>query len=106
MVLGNNLNGKVILFYVDVGIAAHSLHQSALNLGTSVISMVQNAELGVSSLSMKVEVAIAFLIEIHAPVNKFADLFWSHTYNLFYGLWIADVIASNHCVFYMFLEVV
>ena len=45
VVLGDNFYGKVVFFYVDVRIAANSLHQSALNLGTSIIFVMQDAEL-------------------------------------------------------------
>jgi hypothetical protein len=52
VVLGDNLYGKVVLLHVNVRTRPDGLHQSALYLGTRVVGMVQNAELGVTALAV------------------------------------------------------
>ena len=106
MVLGDNFYSKVVFLDVDIGIVAYSLHQSALYLCTSIVLVVQYAELRVSALAMQVKLTLVCLVKVHTPVHQFTYLFWGHFYYLFYSLWIADVIASNHCIFNMFLEVI
>ena len=45
MVLRDNLYSEMVLLDVDIGIVADSLHQSALYLGTRIVSVVQDAKL-------------------------------------------------------------
>ena len=45
MVLGDDFNGKVMFLDIDVWTRLDGLHQSTLYLSTSVVSMVQDAEL-------------------------------------------------------------
>ena len=69
MVLCDNLDGKVILLDVDVGIVAHGFHEAALYLGSSVVGMVEDAKLAVATLSMEVELTVLLLIEVDTPLH-------------------------------------
>ena len=86
MVLGDDLYGEVVFLDGDVGIAPYSLHQTALNLGTSIVGMVQDAELRVSALTVQVEVSIGLTVEVHAPVHQFSDLLRGISHHLLHGL--------------------
>ena len=96
----------MIFLDVDVRIVAHGFHQSALNLGSRVVGMVQDAELAVSSLAVKVELAVLLLVEIDTPLHQLLDLFRCFGDNLLHGFVVADVVASNHCILDVFVEVV
>ena len=106
MVLGDNLHRKVVLLDIDIGIVAHGSHQSALYLGSCIVSMVQDAELRVSALTVQIEIAIALLVEVDTPVHQFTNLLGCHLYYLLHGFGVTDIVARNHRVFNMFLEVV
>ena len=45
----------MVFLHVDVGTIAHSLHQSALYLGTRVVGMMQDTELRMAALAVQVE---------------------------------------------------
>ena len=96
----------ISLLHVDVGIVAHGLHQSALYFGTRIISMVQDSELRVSALTVKVERAVLLSVEVHAPVDEFLNLGRCVSYHLLHGGTVRDIVASNHRVLDMLLEVV
>ena len=106
MVLGDDLHSEVVLLDDDIGIASYSLHQSTLYLSACVIGMVENTELGVSALAVKVEGAIFFLVEVHAPIDEFLYLFGSLAHHLLYRLTVGDVVAGNHRVLDMLVEIV
>ena len=106
MVLGDDLDGKVILLDVDIGILAHGFHEATLDLGTSVVGMVEDAELGVSTFTMKVKRAVFLLVEVDAPLHKLLDLLGGLAHHLFDGGTVGDIVARNHCVLDVLLEVV
>ena len=106
VVLRDDFHGKMILLHLDVGTVAYRLHQSALYFGTRVVGMVENAELRVAALAVQVERAVVFFVEVHTPVHQFLDLTGRHLDDLFNGLGVADVVAGNHRVFDVFVEVV
>ena len=83
----------MVLLHVDVGIVAHGLHQSALYLGTRIVGMVQDTELRVSSLTVKVERAVFLTVEVHAPVDEFLNLGGSIPYHLLHGGTVRDIVA-------------
>ena len=106
MVLGDNLYSEVVLFDVDIGIVAYRLHQTALDLCTGIVLVVQNTELGVTALTVQVELPLLGLVEVHTPVNQLFNLGRGHPDHLFYSFGVADIVARNHGVFYVFLEVI
>ena len=106
MVLGDDLHSEVVLLDDDIGIASYSLHQSTLYLCTCVIGMVEDTELGVPALAMEVEGAIFFLVEVHAPIDEFPYLLGSLAHHLLYSLTVGDVVAGNHRVLDMLVEIV
>ncbi len=106
MMLRDNLHSKMVLLDVDIRIAAHCLHQSTLNLSSGVVGMMKNTELRVSALTVKVERAVFLFIEIHSPLHQFFDLRRSISYYLLHSLAVADIVAGNHCVLNMFLEII
>ena len=106
VVLGDDFHGKMVFLDDDVGAAAHCLHQPTLYLGSRIVGMVEDAELGVSTLPMEVEVAVVLAVEVHAPVHQFADLFRSVLHYLFHRLGVTDIVTRNHGVLYMLLEIV
>ena len=104
MVLGDNLYGKMILLDVDVGIASHGFHQSALDLGTRIVGMVEDAELGMSALAMQVEAAILLLVEVHTPFHQFGNLLRGLAHHLLDGLAVGDVVACDEGIGDVFVE--
>ena len=98
MVLGDNLYSKMILFDVDVGIVSHGFHQSALDLGTRIVGMMEDAELGVTALAVQVEGAIFRLVEVHPPFHQFLDLSGGVAYHLLHRLAVGDVVSSDDSV--------
>ena len=106
MVLGDDFDGEVVLLDGDVRVVAHCLHQSALYLGTGVVGMVEDAELRVPALTMQVELTVTLLVEVNAPVDELTYLFRCLAHHLFYGLTVGDVVARDHGVLDVLVEVV
>ena len=90
MVLRDNLNGKMVFLDLNIRIVAHSLHQATLYLGTCIIGVMQDAELGVSTFTVQVELAIFLAVEVNPPLHQFLDLSRCIAHHLFYCLAIAD----------------
>ena len=86
MVLGDNLNGEMVLLDINIGVVTHSLHQSALNLRTSVISMVEDAELRVTALPVQVELPVFLLVEVNTPFHQLLYLAGGIAYHLLHRL--------------------
>ena len=106
MMLRDNLYGKMVLFHLDIGIVANGLHQPALNLSTSIVGVVQNAELRMAALTVKVELTVVLTVEIDAPLHHFLNLRGGIAYHLFDGSTVADEITGYHRVFDVFVEIV
>ena len=82
------------------------VHQSALYLGTRIVGMVEDTELGVSALTVQVEGAVFFAVEVDAPFYELLYLLRRHAHHLFHGLAVGDVVAGNHRVLDVLVEVV
>ena len=106
MVLGDNLHSKVIFLDVDVRVVAYSFHQSSLDFSTRIVGMVEDAELAVSALTVKIELAVLLLVEVDSPFHQFLDLFWCLGNNLFNCFVVTDVVTSNHCILDVLVEVI
>ena len=106
MVLGDNLHGEVVLLDLDIGMVAHSLHQSALDLCARIVGMMQDTELRVSAFSVQVEVAILLFVEVDAPVHELSDLLRSVSDHLLHCFAVADIVACYQGVGNMLVEVV
>ena len=106
VVLRDYLHGEVVLLHVDVGACTHRSHKAALYLGTSVVGVVQDAELGVSALAVQVELAILFAVEVHAPLYELGNLLRRVAHHLLYGTAVADEVARYHRVLYVLVEIV
>ena len=106
VMLRDDLYGKVVLQYLDVGIAAYGFHESALYLGPCVVGMMEDAELGVSAFPVEVELAVLLLVEVDAPADEVANALRSVAHHLFHGCRVADVVARYHRVLDVLLEVI
>ena len=89
MMLRDDLYGKMVLQYLDIGVVTYRFHQSALDLGTGVIGMVQDTELRVTSFAVQVKLSVLFLVEVNAPVDQFLYAFWCIANHLLYGCRVA-----------------
>ena len=98
MVLGDDLHSKVILLDVDVRILTHSLHQSALNLSSRIIGVMQDAELRMPALTMQVERAVVLLVEVDTPFHELFNLLGSLAHHLLNGLLVGNIVAGNDCI--------
>ena len=106
VVLRNDFHGEVVFLYLYGRIAAHCCHEAALYLGSGVVGMVQYAELRVPAFAVQVVVAVGVLVEVHAPLHQFAYLRGRVAHHLFYRPAVAYVVAGNHRVLYVLVEVV
>ena len=106
MVLGDDFHSEVILLDVNIGTIPHGLHQTALNLGTRVVGVVQDAELRVSALAVQVERPVLLAVEVDTPLHQLLNLVGGHANHLLHGLGVADEVARNHGVLDVFVEVV
>ena len=59
-----------------------------------------------TSFTVKVELSVVLAVEIDAPLNEFAYLGRCVLYYLLYRFGIRDVVACNHGVFDVFVEIV
>ena len=69
VVLRDDLYCKMVLQYLNMGVLPNGFHQSALDLKTGIIGMVQDTELGVTAFAVQVKLSVFFLIEVNAPVD-------------------------------------
>ena len=106
VVLSDNLHSKVVLLHLNVGTGANGSHQATLNLGSCVVSMMQNAELRVAALAVQVELTLLVAVEVHPPLHELFNLAGRILHHLFNGIAVADVVARNHRVLDVLLEVV
>ena len=60
----------------------------------------------VSTLTMEIEGTVFLAVEVHPPLHQFANLLWRTAHHLLNGLAVADIVASNHCVLDVLLEIV
>ena len=86
VMLGDNLNGKVVLLYRDVWTIAHCLHQTSLDFGARVILVMKNAKLRVSSLAMKVKLTVLLPVEVDTPLHHFTNLIRRIPHHLLHSL--------------------
>lgn len=106
MVLGDDLDGEIMLVDVDLRAAAHGLDEALLYLIAGVVGVVEDAKFRVSPLAVEVERAVLLLVEIHAPLNELAYLGGSLSDHLLHGHRVGEVVAGHHGVVYMFLEII
>ena len=106
MVLGDDVDGKLILFQLDVGVVVDGLQQSALNLGTGVVLVVKDAELGVAAFAVQVELASFRFVEFHAVAHQLFDALRRLADGHFNHVAVADTVAGNEGVGNMFVEAV
>ena len=106
VVLGDNLHCEVILLDVDVWVVAYGFHQSSLDFSTRIVGVMEDAELAVSALTVKVELAVLLLVEVDSPFHQFLNLFWCLGNNLFNCFVVTDVVTSNHCILDVLVEVI
>ena len=92
--------------HFDIRIVAHGFHQSALNFGSGVVGMVEDAEFGVSAFAVQVELAVLLLVEVHTPFDEVPYALRSVLHNLFHGIGVADEVSGNHGVLDVLLKVV
>ena len=104
MVLGDEVDGELVFFQLDIGVVVDCLQESAFDFGTGIILVVQDAELGVSALTVQVEGAVVFLVEVHAPLHELLYLLGCHAHHLFHGLAVGDVVAGDDGVGDMLVE--
>ena len=106
MVLGDDFHCKMILKHFNVGMVAHRSNQATLNLGTCVIGMVQDAELGVTAFTVKVKRAILLLVEVHAPSYEVFDALRTTHDHLSHCFGVTNPVTRNHGVFNVLFEVI
>ena len=91
---------------VDVGICAHLLDKALLYFEAGVVGMVENTEFGVASLAVEVERAVVFFVEVDAVVDEEVDSVGSAGHDLADGIGVGELVAGNHRVGDVFVEVV
>ena len=68
--------------------------------------MVQNAEFAVAAFAVQIEGAVGLAVEVHAPVKQLLDLRGCVAHHFLDSLGVAEPVARNHCVVYVFLKVI
>ena len=106
VVLSDNLHGEMIFLDGDIRTMAHCLHQSALYLGSSVILMVEDAELRVTALTMEVKLTVLIPVEVDTPFHEFTYLLRRIPHHLLHSLGIRDIVAGNHRVLDVLVEII
>ena len=86
MMLGEDLDGEMTLQNIDVGMFPDGFDESSLNGMARIVSVMENAEFGMSSFAVQVVFSIYILVEIYAPFHELTDLFRSFGDDKFHGL--------------------
>ncbi len=106
MVLRDDFHSKMVLQHLNVGMVPHGFHQTALNLGTCVVSMMQDAEFGVPAFAVQVKRAVFLLVEIHAPSKQIFDTCRTTRHHLFHCFRVTNPVTGNHGVLNVLFEVI
>ena len=106
VVLRDDLDSEVVLQYGDALVGPHGANQALLNLMPRVVGMVQDTELRVTALAMKVELAVLVAIEIHAPLHQVGDAFRRVLHHLLHSCRVGNEVARHHRVVDMLVEVI
>ena len=106
VVLCENLDSEMIVKDIDVLMSLYCLDKRLLNLVTSVVGMVKDAELAMSALTVQVKVALLVFIEVYAPVYESINLLGSLSHHLLHGLGVAEPVTCNHSVVDVLLKIV
>ena len=106
VMLGNNFNGKMLVEHINVRMFLYRFNQAILNLFSCVIFMVKNTEIRVTTLLVKVKIALLIFIEIDTPLQQLFDLSRSLFNHFSNHLFIADSITCNQCVDHMIFKVI
>ena len=85
MVLGNDFHGIKIREDGYVGMCLDGFDEAGLYLGTRIVLMVEDAELRVPPLLVKVKLAILLLVEVYSPAYQLFYLGRSIFLLLFFG---------------------
>ena len=104
--LRDNLHGEMMLENVDIGICLHFLHERELDLRAGVVGMVENPEFGVSAFAVKIERAVFFPVEIHAPAEELIDLRGRVPDHFLHSPAVGEPVAGHHGVVDMFVEII
>ena len=106
MVLGYDLDSEVVLEYVDVGIAAHGLDESSLNLEAGVVGVVKNAEFRMAALTVQIEAAVVAAVEVDTVLDQEAYAIGGTLDHFLDCCGVAEPVAGHHGVVDVFVEVV
>ena len=106
MMLRDQLYGKVIFAYFNTVIGSYGSHQSALDFGSGVVCVMQNAELGMPSFTVQIERTVASSVEVDAPIYQFPNLFGRVPHDQFHCFSVTDEVSCNDGVIDMFVEII
>ncbi len=106
MMLGDDLDGKVMLVDVDAGVAAHGLDEAALYLVAGIVGVMEDAELRVAALAVEVKAAVVAAVEVDSPAYQLLYLRGCAAHDLLHGRRVAEPVARHHRVVDVLVEVV
>ena len=106
VVLGDEVDGELVFLEFDIGMVGDSLQETALDFGTGVVFMVQDAEFAVPSFAVEVEASATVLVEVDAVLHKLLDTFGSFANGHLHHFAVADAVAGDEGVLDMFVETV
>ena len=107
MVLSDDIYGKLVFLQFDIGMPVYGFKQAAFNLGTGIILVVEDAELGMAALAVKVEtVARTAHVEIDAILHQLLDSVGGFADGHLHNLAVANAIACHQSVLNMLVETV
>lgn len=106
MVLGDDFYGEMVLEDVDVGVVAYTVHQALLYLETGIVGMVEDAELAVASLTVKVERTVVAAVEIDTVFYQEPYLLRRTRDHLPDRFGVAEPVAGYHGVLDVLVEIV
>ena len=106
VVLGDDFDGEMMLIHIYVGMVTHAVYEAFLYLETGVVGMVEDAELAVAALAVKVKCAVVLAVKLHTVVYQKLYLLGCAGDYLPDRFGVAQPVAGYHCVLDMFVEVV
>ena len=106
MVLCQDFDGKMVFQDIDVAMFLDLADKGVLNLGARVVGVMQDAELGVTALSVQVERAVLLAVEIHTPLHHLLNLGRSILHHQLHSLRVAEPVAGHHRVVDVFVEII
>ena len=104
MVLGQQVDGEMVLQHRNIGVAADRFDERPFDLGAREVFVVEDAVFAVAALAVELETSVGGLVEARAPRDQVADAVGGLAHHQLHRFLAALACAADQRVMDMLLE--